>query len=73
MMEQEFLATGRTAVILTQVRGRARATGRELEFPILQQVRVEHGRICEVRPFYWDTKEIADACLMPSRQSGNGI
>jgi ketosteroid isomerase-like protein len=71
MVEQEFLATGQTAVVLTQVRARARATGRELEFPILQQVRVEHGRICEVRPFYWDTKEIADACVVPSRQSGN--
>jgi ketosteroid isomerase-like protein len=51
----------------TQVRARARATGRELEFLILQQVRVEDGRICEVRPFYRDTKEIADACLASSR------
>jgi ketosteroid isomerase-like protein len=49
------------------VRARARATGRELEFPILQQVRGEDGRICEVRPFYRDAKEIADACLVSSR------
>ncbi|WP_326689221.1 MULTISPECIES: nuclear transport factor 2 family protein [unclassified Streptomyces] len=62
MVEQEFLATGETAVVLTQVRARARATGRELSFPILQTVTVKNGRITEVRPFYWDTQAIADAC-----------
>ncbi|WP_407566262.1 nuclear transport factor 2 family protein [Streptomyces sp. 184] len=62
MVEQEFLATGGTAVVLTQVRARARATGRELAFPILQTITVEGGRITEVRPFYWDTQAVADAC-----------
>lgn len=62
MVEQEFLATGETAVVLTQVRARARATGRELSFPILQTITVKDGRITEVRPFYWDTRAIADAC-----------
>ncbi|WP_326673839.1 nuclear transport factor 2 family protein [Streptomyces sp. NBC_01257] len=62
MVEQEFLATGETAVVLTQVRARARATGRELSFPILQTITVKGGRITEVRPFYWDTQAIADAC-----------
>jgi ketosteroid isomerase-like protein len=62
MVEQEFLATGATVVVLTQVRARARATGRELEFPILQTLLVEDGRIAEVRPFYWDTAAIARAC-----------
>ncbi|MCX4825785.1 nuclear transport factor 2 family protein [Streptomyces sp. NBC_01142] len=66
MVEQEFLATGETAVVLTQVRGRARATGRELTFPILQTIRVKEGRISEVRPFYWDTAAIADACVGPT-------
>ncbi|MGA5357595.1 nuclear transport factor 2 family protein [Streptomyces purpurascens] len=65
MVEQEFLATGETAVVLTQVRARARATGRELGFPILQTVTVADGQITEVRPFYWDTREIADACAVP--------
>ncbi|GAA1032538.1 MULTISPECIES: nuclear transport factor 2 family protein [Amycolatopsis] len=60
--EQEFLALGATSVVLTQVRARARATGRELEFPILQALRIEDGRIAEVRPFYWDTAAIASAC-----------
>ena len=44
MVEQEFLATGETAVVLTQVRARARATGRELSFPILQAITVKDGQ-----------------------------
>ncbi|MEV6394599.1 nuclear transport factor 2 family protein [Streptomyces sp. NPDC051907] len=62
MADQEFLAAGATAVVLTQVRAVARATGRELGFPILQTITVTDGRIAEVRPFYWDTAAIADAC-----------
>jgi ketosteroid isomerase-like protein len=65
MVEQEFLATGETAVVLTRVRARARATGRELAFPILQTITVKDGRITDVRPFYWDTMAIAEACAMP--------
>jgi ketosteroid isomerase-like protein len=64
MVKQEFLANGETAVVLTQVRARARATGRELTFPILQAITVKDGRITEVRPFYWDTRAIADACAV---------
>lgn len=66
MVDQTFLATGETAVVLTQVRARARATGRELSFPILQTIKVSNGRITEVRPFYWDTRAIADACTTPT-------
>ncbi|MFD7233804.1 nuclear transport factor 2 family protein [Streptomyces syringium] len=67
MVDQEFLATGETAVVLTRVRARARATGRELSFPILQTLTVRDGKIVEVRPFYWDTAAIADACAVPAR------
>ncbi|MEU8727807.1 MULTISPECIES: nuclear transport factor 2 family protein [Streptomyces] len=66
MVEQQFLATGATAVVLTQVHARARATGRELDFPIVQTITVKDGRITEVRPFYWDTRAIADACAVPT-------
>ncbi|MFF2807754.1 nuclear transport factor 2 family protein [Streptomyces sp. NPDC058000] len=66
MLEQEFLVTGETAVVLTQVRARARATGRELAFPILQMITIRDGRITEVRPFYWDTATIAEACTQPA-------
>lgn len=62
MVDQQFLSTAETAVVLTHVRARARATGKGLEFSILQTIRVVDGRIAEVRPFYWDTAEIAAAC-----------
>ena len=62
MVEQQFLSTSGIAVVLTHVRARARATGQELSFPILQTIRVVDGRISEVRPFYWDTAAIAAAC-----------
>jgi len=62
MVNQEFLATTSPLVILTDVHARARATGRELHFPILQTITVEGDRITEVRPFYWDTAAIANAC-----------
>ncbi|MDV5145867.1 nuclear transport factor 2 family protein [Streptomyces sp. SBC-4] len=70
MTEQEFLSTGATAVVLTRVRARARATGRELTFPILQTITVRAGRIAEVRPFYWDTAAIADACAIRPGAAG---
>jgi ketosteroid isomerase-like protein len=62
MVEQEFLSMSETAVVLTHVHARARATGRELDFPILQTIRVVDGRIAEVRPFYWDTAAIVAVC-----------
>jgi ketosteroid isomerase-like protein len=62
MVDQEFLSTRATAVVLTHVHARGRATGRELDFPILQTIRIVDGRITEVRPFYWDTAAIAAAC-----------
>ncbi|MEV5713995.1 hypothetical protein AB0L41_08870 [Amycolatopsis mediterranei] len=55
-------ATTSPLVVLTNVRAQARATGRELEFPILQTITVAGGRITEVRPFYWDSAAIAAAC-----------
>ncbi|MEU5688644.1 ketosteroid isomerase [Streptomyces venezuelae] len=59
---QEFLATGPTAVVRSDIRARARARARALAFPLLQTIEVRAGRITEVRPFYWDTAEIAEAC-----------
>ncbi|MFF2083349.1 nuclear transport factor 2 family protein [Nocardia sp. NPDC058176] len=62
MVEQTYLAETSPLVVLTHVRARTRSTGRELAFPILQTVTVDAGRISEIRPFYWDTAAIADAC-----------
>jgi uncharacterized protein len=66
LSDQEFLTVGATAVVQTEVHARARATGRELSFPILQLIRIEEGQIREVRPFYWDTAAIAEACTQAS-------
>ncbi|WP_174185897.1 nuclear transport factor 2 family protein [Nocardia barduliensis] len=62
LRDQRFLATGETAVVHTEVHARARATGRELAFAILQTLTFVDGRIAEVRPFYWDTAAVAAAC-----------
>lgn len=62
MVDQEFLTSTNPLVVLTQVRARARSTGRALHFPILQTITVEKERIIEVRPFYWDAAAIANAC-----------
>jgi uncharacterized protein len=62
LVDQQFLSTGATAVVLTKVHARARATGRKLDFPILQILEIADERITEVRPFYWDTAAIAAAC-----------
>jgi uncharacterized protein len=70
MVDQEFLSTSETAVVLTQVHARSRATGRELDFPILQTIHVVDARIAEVRPFYWDTAAIAAACTAQTGKPG---
>lgn len=62
LTEQVFLSDADPLVVLTQVNARSRGSGRELSFPILQTITVTDGLITEVRPFYWDTAAIADAC-----------
>ncbi|WP_246868937.1 nuclear transport factor 2 family protein [Saccharopolyspora sp. ASAGF58] len=69
MLEQDFLAsdnTTGTAVVLTHVRARARETGRDLEFAILQTIAIRNEQITEIHPFYWDTAAIADICANPA-------
>jgi uncharacterized protein len=65
--DREFIIDGDTAVVLNHVSARASATGKELSFPILQLARLKNGRITEIRPFYWDTAAIADACRRSNR------
>lgn len=62
MVEQTYLSDTSPLVVQTRVHARARKSGRELDFPILQTITVENGVITEVNPFYWDTSAIADAC-----------
>jgi uncharacterized protein len=37
------------------MKARSRDTGRTLETSICQLLRLDGGRLIEVRPFYWDT------------------
>ncbi|MFE7744923.1 nuclear transport factor 2 family protein [Nocardia sp. NPDC057455] len=67
LLEQRFLISAETAVVHTEVRARARATGRELTFPILQTITFTEGRIAEVRPFYWDTAAVVGICTSTDR------
>jgi ketosteroid isomerase-like protein len=67
--EQRFLATVGPLVVLTQVHARARATGHDLDFPILQTITVNDEKITEVHPFYWDTAAIAGACSLPAGET----
>ncbi|WP_209240014.1 nuclear transport factor 2 family protein [Streptomyces oryzae] len=69
IVQQQFLATGETSVILSRIRARSRATGREIAFPILQTMAITEGRITEVHPFYWDTATIAAVCT-PTSEAG---
>ncbi len=67
MLEQRFLPAAETVVVHTEVHARARATGRELAFPILQTITFADGRIAEVRPFYWDTAAVVAVCNASDR------
>ncbi|GAA2788780.1 nuclear transport factor 2 family protein [Saccharopolyspora taberi] len=60
--EQDQWPGESTVVVRTQVSARARATGTELEFPILQHIAFRDRQLLEVRPFYWDVTAIAAAC-----------
>lgn len=71
--EQVFLSDADSVVVLTQVNARSRENGRELCFPILQMITVADGLITEVRPFYWDTAAIADACSAGVRAMEPGV
>lgn len=60
ILGQDYLDHGDTIVVHSQVR--ARATGRSLDFPIVQMITIRGGRLIEFRQFYRDTVPIADAC-----------
>lgn len=60
--KQELAVSGDSVFALTEIHARSRATGRELDFPILQRITMKDGRLAEIWPFYWDTAAIAAAC-----------
>ena len=52
--EQRFLVNGDTVVIVCRFTTEARTTGKVLDLPMVQEVRVRGDRILEFRPFYWN-------------------
>lgn len=70
--EKEVFTAPGAVVVRSQVHARARITGREIDFPILQAVTVTDGRISRVEPFYWDTAAIAAACTGHEQDAPGG-
>lgn len=62
ILEQEYLAQGDTIMVYSKIRACAHATGKNLDFPIVQLVTIKDGRFVEFRQFYRDTVPIANAC-----------
>ena len=52
--DTRLLGEGDVVVILCRLVTRSRRTGRILDLPMVQEVRVRDGRIVEFRPFYWN-------------------
>jgi ketosteroid isomerase-like protein len=63
--DPQFHPAGDVIFSRSHVHAVARATGRAVDWPLLQFFRVRNGRIRELRPFHWDT-----AALLPAFEAG---
>ena len=52
--DQRFFTEGDTVIITCRLVTRSRGTGKTLDYPMVQVVRVRDDRIVEFRPFYWN-------------------
>ena len=59
--DPRFYPSGDLVVSHSHVHAVARASGRTIDWPLLQLFRVRDGRILELRPFHWDT-----AAMLPA-------
>jgi ketosteroid isomerase-like protein len=57
---QQALDDGDHVVLLAEMTGRGRATGKAFQMPIAEIWLLDNGKIKEVRPFYFDTKLLHD-------------
>lgn len=53
-----YAAEADTVFSRSTVVGTARATGREITYPLLQMITIRDGRILRIEPFYWDTHQV---------------
>ncbi len=56
----QVLAEGDHVVLLAEMSGRGRESGKAFSMPIAEVWRLQDGKIREVRPFYFDTKLLHD-------------
>ncbi len=47
------------AIGLLQFEGRAKASGTSVSMPVTEVTQFKEGRICSIKPIYWDTKLIS--------------
>lgn len=56
-----IVADGEFVVILANMAGRAKTTGRTFSVPMAEVWRFRDGKVSEIRPHYFDTKALHDA------------
>ncbi len=59
--DAKFFVSDDTVIILCRLVTRARRSGKVLDAPMTQVVRVRNGRITEFRPFYWHVPDYVAA------------
>ena len=64
--QPEFFPCDDAVTVRSHVHARARTTGTEADWPLLQLFRFRSGRILELQPFYWDTASLLPALLAQS-------
>ena len=57
----ELFTVGDVIFSKSHVYAKARATGQDVDWPLLQFFRFRQAKIMELRPFYWDTAAILAA------------
>ena len=66
--EPEMHVLGDLVVSRSHVYAVTRATGRPVDWPLLQFVRLRAGKILELRPFHWDTAKIIEQMKGPGER-----
>ena len=59
--DPETFSSGDFVFSNSHVSATVRATGQELDWPLLQVFKMRRGKILELLPFYWDTAKIVSA------------
>jgi ketosteroid isomerase-like protein len=60
VLEAEVFDAGDVAFSKIKVRAVARASGKQIDFDVLQSVKCANGKIVEFRPYYWDVPALLD-------------